>query len=66
MSTPDRHFVSYHLWSLFAPSLGQEHLHCQMRRGFIKARQHETQVKALLAKATPTQRIGMLAQKGVY
>ncbi|GAB1540674.1 hypothetical protein NUACC21_33430 [Scytonema sp. NUACC21] len=37
-----------------------------MRRGFIKARQHEPQVKALLAKATASQRIGLLAQKGVY
>jgi hypothetical protein len=37
-----------------------------MRRGFIKARQREPQVKALLATATPPQRIGILAQKGVY
>ncbi|MBW4644214.1 MAG: PD-(D/E)XK nuclease family protein [Goleter apudmare HA4340-LM2] len=66
MSTPDRPFASYHLWSLFAPATGQERWHCQMRRGFIKARQHEAQVKALLAKATAPQRIGILAQKGVY
>ena len=66
MSTPDRLFVSYHLWSLVAPAIGQERWHCQMRRGFIKARQHEPEVKALLAKATAPQRIGILAQKGVY
>ncbi|TAF07799.1 MAG: DUF2800 domain-containing protein [Nostocales cyanobacterium] len=66
MSTPARPFVSYHLWSLIAPARGQEHWHCQMRRGFIKARQHEPEVKALLAQATPPQRIGILAQKGVY
>ncbi|MEA5616737.1 PD-(D/E)XK nuclease family protein [Cronbergia sp. UHCC 0137] len=66
MSTPDRPFVSYHLWSLVAPATGQERWHCQMRRGFIKARQHEPQVKTLLAQATPPQRIGILAQKGVY
>ncbi|WP_016951141.1 PD-(D/E)XK nuclease family protein [Anabaena sp. PCC 7108] len=66
MSTPDRPFASYHLWSLFAPAIGQERWHCQMRRGFIKARQHEPQVKALLMQATPPQRIGILAQKGVY
>ncbi|WP_071188586.1 PD-(D/E)XK nuclease family protein [Trichormus sp. NMC-1] len=66
MSTPDRPFASYHLWSLVAPATGQERWHCQMRRGFIKARQHEPQVKALLAQATPPQRIGILAQKGVY
>jgi PD-(D/E)XK nuclease superfamily len=66
MSTPDRLFASYHLWSLVAPAIGQERWHCQMRRGFIKARQHEAQVKALLANATAPQRIGILAQKGVY
>ncbi len=66
MSTPDRPFASYHLWSLVAPASGQERWHCQMRRGFIKARQHEPEVKALLATATAPQRIGILAQKGVY
>ncbi|HEY9801910.1 MAG TPA: PD-(D/E)XK nuclease family protein [Leptolyngbyaceae cyanobacterium] len=66
MSTPERLFVSYHLWSLVAPAIGQERWHCQMRRGFIKARQNEPEVKALLANATAPQRIGILAQKGVY
>ncbi len=66
MSTPDRPFASYHLWSLIAPAIGQERWHCQMRRGFIKARQHEPQVKALLTQATAPQRIGILAQKGIY
>ncbi|MBC5798070.1 PD-(D/E)XK nuclease family protein [Sphaerospermopsis sp. LEGE 00249] len=66
MSIPARPFVSYHLWSLVSPKRGQEHWHCQMRRGFIKARQHEPEVKALLSQATPPQRIGMLAQKGIY
>ncbi len=66
MSTPDRPFVSYHLWSLVSPATGQENWHCQMRRGFIKARQHEPRVKALLGYATAPQRIGILAQKGVY
>ncbi len=66
MSTPERPFASYHLWSLVAPALGQERWHCQMRRGFIKARQHEPQVKELLTKATASQHIGLLAQQGVY
>jgi PD-(D/E)XK nuclease superfamily len=66
MSTPERPFASYHLWSLIAPNAGQQHWHCQMRRGFIKVRQHEPQVKLLLGKATASQRIGLLAQKGVY
>ncbi|MBR8832469.1 MAG: PD-(D/E)XK nuclease family protein [Stigonema ocellatum SAG 48.90 = DSM 106950] len=66
MSTPDSPFASYHLWSLVVPAAEQQRWHCQMRRGYIKARQHEPQVKALLAKATASQRIGLLAQKGVY
>ncbi|MBF2008997.1 PD-(D/E)XK nuclease family protein [Chlorogloeopsis fritschii PCC 9212] len=66
MSISERPFASYHLWSLVAPAAGQQHLHCQMRRGFIKARQHEPQVQALLAKVTAPQRIGLLAQKGIY
>lgn len=66
MLSPGRPFASYHLWSLVAPAVGQERWHCQMRRGFIKARQKDPLVKALLAKASPPQRIGLLAQKGVY
>lgn len=59
-------FASYYLWSLLAPGSGQNRWHCQMRRGFVKARQNEPQVKALSVKATASQRIGLLAQKGVY
>ncbi len=59
-------FASYHLWSLVVPAVGQERWHCQMRRGFIKARQKEPLIKALLAQASIPQRIGLLAQKGVY
>ncbi len=67
MSSPVRLFASYHLWSLVAPASGQQRWHCQMRRGFIKARQDEAKVKALLkAKVTTSQRIGLLAQKGIY
>ncbi|MCX7593594.1 MAG: PD-(D/E)XK nuclease family protein [Fischerella sp.] len=66
MSTPVGFFASYHLWSLVAPAVGQQHWHCQMRRGYIKARQHEPHVKALLKKVTASQRIGLLAQKGIY
>ena len=67
MSSPVRLFASYHLWSLIAPASGQQRWHCQMKRGFIKARQDEPQVKALLkAKVTASQHIGLLAQKGVY
>ena len=61
-----RPFASYHLWSLVVPAVGQERWHCQMKRGFIKAKQKEPIVKALLAHASSPQRIGLLAQKGVY
>ncbi|BAZ38843.1 hypothetical protein NIES4101_47880 [Calothrix sp. NIES-4101] len=66
MSTPERPFASYHLWSLVTPAAAQQRWHCQMRRGFIKARQHEPQVKALLKNVSASQRIGLLAQRGVY
>jgi len=66
MSFYNRPFASYHLWSLVTPATGQKHWHYLMRRGVIKARQHEPQVKALLGKATAPQQIGILAEKGVY
>ncbi len=66
MSSPQRCFASYNLWSLIAPACGQQRWHCQMRRGYIKARQKEPKVKALLGNVTPPQRIGLLAQKGIY
>jgi hypothetical protein len=59
MQLSGRPFASYHLWSLIAPAVGQERWHCQMKRGFIKARQKEPIVKALLAQASPPQRIGL-------
>jgi hypothetical protein len=37
-----------------------------MRRGFTKAKQQEPQVMALSRNITPSQRIGLLAQKGIY
>jgi PD-(D/E)XK nuclease superfamily len=59
-------FASYNLWLQFAPAIGQEHLHCDMKRGFAKARNKEPQVKALLEQDSIPQQIGMLAQRGVY
>ncbi len=64
--TSSRAFASYNLWSLVVPSPGQQKLHCQMRRGFTKAKQGDPLVKKLIQNATPAQRIGLLAQKGVY
>ena len=66
MTTPWRPFVSYNLWLQFAPPVGQEHLHCDMKRGFAKARSREPSVAALLALDNIHQRIGLLAQRGVY
>lgn len=66
MATPWRPFASYNLWLQFAPPVGQEHLHCDMKRGFAKARSREPSVVALLAVENTHQRIGLLAQRGVY
>lgn len=59
-------FASYNLLSLFFPAVGQERWHCDMKRGFTKARKKELQVKTLLEQDTTWQKIGLLAQKGVY
>lgn len=66
MPTPWRPFASYNLWLQFAPPIGQERWHCDMKRGFTKARSREPLVAALLATDTTPQRIGLLAQRGVY
>jgi CRISPR/Cas system-associated exonuclease Cas4 (RecB family) len=54
------------LWSLFAPAVGQENWHCDMKRGFIKARGKETAIAQILKQDNIPQRIGHLAQRGVY
>lgn len=59
-------FASYNLWSLFNPAVGQESWHCDMKRGFTKARKNEPAIAALLKQDNTHQRIGHLAQKGVY
>ncbi|MGL4617840.1 PD-(D/E)XK nuclease family protein [Chroococcidiopsis sp.] len=59
-------FASYNLLSLFSPAVGLEHLHCDMKRGFTKAKKREPQVAELLQRDNTHQRIGILAQKGVY
>lgn len=59
-------FASYNLWSLFAPAIGQEQWHCDMKRGFTKARGKETAIAQILKQDNIAQRIGHLAQRGVY
>ncbi|MBE7386292.1 MAG: PD-(D/E)XK nuclease family protein [Leptolyngbya sp. SIO1E4] len=66
MKAPWRPFASHHLWSLFSPSVGQEHLHCSMKRGFLKARKKEPEIAALIGRNSVAQEIGLLAQYGVY
>lgn len=59
-------YVSYNIWSQFSAPVGQEHWHCDMKRGFARARKKEPLVKALLEQDTIPQNIGLLAQRGVY
>ncbi len=59
-------YASFHLWSLFEPAIGQERGHCDMKRGFNKARSKEPEVKALANQNNQHQQIGHLAQRGVY
>ncbi len=59
-------FASYNLLLLHSPQVGLEHLHCDMKRGFTKARKRETQVAELLDRDNTHQRIGLLAQQGVF
>lgn len=59
-------YASFHLWSLFEPAIGQERSHCDMKRGFNKARSKEPEVKALANQNNQYQQIGHLAQRGVY
>ncbi|MDF0553408.1 PD-(D/E)XK nuclease family protein [Kamptonema sp. UHCC 0994] len=61
-----RRFASYNLWLQFEPPVGQEIFHCDMKRGFIKARKGEPEVAKLLTTESPAMRIGHLAQRGVY
>lgn len=58
--------ASYNLWSLSDSRVGQEFWFCDMKRGFNKVRQKENQVKALLEQDNKHQRIGKLAQAGVF
>ncbi|BAZ16793.1 hypothetical protein NIES4071_86710 [Calothrix sp. NIES-4071] len=59
-------FASYNLLLLHSPPVVLEHLHCNMKLGFSKARKKEPQVAKLLEQDNTHQRIGLLAQRGVY
>lgn len=66
MKTPWLPYASFNIWSQFVPAVGQEHYHCDMKRGFARARKKEPLVKALLEQDTIIQHIGLLAQMAVY
>ena len=59
-------FASYGLMGEFIPSVGHESFHCDMQRGYKRGRKRESEVAALLSQDTTPQRIGLLAQQGVY
>ncbi|MDM9382503.1 PD-(D/E)XK nuclease family protein [Chlorogloeopsis sp. ULAP01] len=61
-----RPYVSFNIWSQFVPPVGKEYWHCDMKRGFTRARKKELLVKSLLEQDTIPQQIGLLAQKGIY
>jgi PD-(D/E)XK nuclease superfamily len=60
------HYVSYSIWSQISPSIGAEHLHCDRKRGYSRAKKKESEVKNLVSLDNIPQRIGNLAQRGVY
>jgi hypothetical protein len=65
MNKYNPYFASYNLWQLFSPAIGKEHWHCDRKRGYTKARK-EPEIKELSKLDNTAQKIGILAQRGVY
>ena len=61
-----QYYASYSIWSQISPSVGAEHLHCDRKRGYSRAKKKEPGVKNLVSMDNTSQRIGNLAQRGVY
>ncbi len=60
-------FASYHLWSQFEPAIGWEDTHCQMQRGLRWNRSARSdELQSLPLTETIWQKVGKLAQQGVY
>ncbi len=60
-------FASYQLWSQFEPALGWEDSHCNMQRGWRWTQQSVAkELHKLPEIATIWQKVGKLAQQGVY
>ncbi len=60
------YYASYSIWSQISPPIGKEHWHCDRRRGYLRAKKKEPLVKDLVSVDNTAQRIGILAQRGVY
>jgi hypothetical protein len=61
-----KYYASHSLWSQFSPAIGQEHCHCDRKRGYQRARKKEPAIKPLATMDNMAQKIGHLAQRGVY
>lgn len=61
-----RYYASYSIWSQISPPIGKEKLHCDRKRGYSRARKKEPIIKNLATLDNTFQRIGHLAQRGVY
>ena len=61
-----RYNVSYSSWSQISPPIGKEHWHCDRIRGYKRARKKEPLIKELVNVDNAAQKIGHLAQRGVY
>jgi hypothetical protein len=60
------YYVSYSIWSQISPPIGKEHWHCDRKRGYLRAKKKEPLIKNLVTIDNTAQRIGILAQRGVY
>lgn len=60
------YYASYSIWSQISPAIGKEHWHCDRKRGYQRAKKKEPIIKDLVTIDNTAQRIGILAQKGVY
>jgi hypothetical protein len=65
MSQYNPYFASYHLWQSFLPAIGKENWHCDRKRGYSKARK-EPEIVQLKKLDNIHQKIGILAQRGIY
>lgn len=61
-----QYYASYSIWSQISPTIGKEHWHCDRIRGYKRARKKEPLIKELVNVDNTAQKIGHLAQRGVY